>query len=749
MNLDDQLHDLLRDDAASATPPSDSLDAHRVVRRARRRRIAAVATTAVVSAAVVVIFVLSLSVLLPREGDDTQPGGPGLANATVEPWTDEMTHLPLVFVSLDYPSTWYALIGDSQTGPEASIDTVQITNFDPGFDDDLCLQGGSEIPSSGIVAHLSSSPLPFKIGAAETREDAASLGANIPQSCVSSAVYADHLDGMWIVLVAGPNVAAADLDAFMTTMEKTAEPDAAGWQIDPYMLDGTAAVLSAGPSGPMVLGNPNEGGASLIYSTTHTARILYDLRSVPKALGRISVGMEGGRELSIAGLAGPEVASVRYQDSEGTIVFDTPTVRVPTSAFGKPARAFAGSGTGPDGPITGQLTAFDASGNILLDTNLAPFGLADRFSDEIDVSIDVAQSQVDADAALGRAAAAATAWFGSNASYTTLTPEDLNSIDPNVRVCLGEDCGLNDNGLIAKDGLTIQMTEPFEDFVTFRALIPTGVYDGFVRCLVVRGSAIGEIRSPSDPNPTKGCASSDEFVPPAITKVLLDRAQIAATRWQGDQGTFAGMTPAGLSEIDPSLTWCDGLDDPGNRAPTDCVPPLGGGGGNEPWPPQVVLTYVDDASAVFNVIGSEVDACFTIGEGPTKTYPFYATTPGGCSEAGIQDKVAQSTLRNALVAGKVSFTDCDCFTRVTPREMGAIEPAIEFNEGDLGRPLEVSIRDISRYTMLLVTRSRSGHVYCIADVESGPDAGTHYGTSDAQTIDECHKPRWPENGEYP
>ena len=64
------------------------------------------------------------------------------------------------------------------------------------------------------------------------------------------------------------------------------------------------------------------------------------------------------------------------------------------------------------------------------------------------------------------------------------------------------------------------------------------------------------------------------------------------------------------------------------------------------------------------------------------------------------DKAAQSGVRNALAAAKTCFTDDDSYQAVTPRQLGTIETALAFvdGDGDLDRPR--ATRAASRSTTL-------------------------------------------------
>jgi hypothetical protein len=95
---------------------------------------------------------------------------------------------------------------------------------------------------------------------------------------------------------------------------------------------------------------------------------------------------------------------------------------------------------------------------------------------------------------------------------------------------------------------------------------------------------------------------------------------------------------------------------------------------------------------------------------------------------------AQTELRNALVAALTYYTDGATFVGFDPKTAGSIEPSLVFN-ASVSRPGEVSIREVTRSTILLTTTSSDGLAWCIADDQSA--GKTTYAHADAQTIDEC------------
>jgi hypothetical protein len=113
------------------------------------------------------------------------------------------------------------------------------------------------------------------------------------------------------------------------------------------------------------------------------------------------------------------------------------------------------------------------------------------------------------------------------------------------------------------------------------------------------------------------------------------------------------------------------------------------------------------------------------------------TEPGGgnsSSGTGAEDKAAQSLLRNALVAAKTFFVDKDSYLGLTPHALHSLDPTLNYNTASKAKKGEVSVRSVSKNSVVLVTRSASGHVYCISDVAR---SGTIYGNQDAKRTSDC------------
>ena len=103
-----------------------------------------------------------------------------------------------------------------------------------------------------------------------------------------------------------------------------------------------------------------------------------------------------------------------------------------------------------------------------------------------------------------------------------------------------------------------------------------------------------------------------------------------------------------------------------------------------------------------------------------------------------QDKASQSSLRNALVAAKVLFTDRDAFEGSTGAtavagDLSAVEPALTFQAATSLDPKEISfdINDIGAVAdqqWSSASLSKTGTCWYLKDNETDPSAGTWYGS---------------------
>ena len=98
-----------------------------------------------------------------------------------------------------------------------------------------------------------------------------------------------------------------------------------------------------------------------------------------------------------------------------------------------------------------------------------------------------------------------------------------------------------------------------------------------------------------------------------------------------------------------------------------------------------------------------------------------------------QNRAAQSSARNALVAAKTAYTDTDSYQKATFADLGAIEPSLTYvvNTSPSTSPKMVSVwvsaTPFQEWAGAVL--SDSGTCFYIHDVATGaPGAGTFYGS---------------------
>ena len=94
-----------------------------------------------------------------------------------------------------------------------------------------------------------------------------------------------------------------------------------------------------------------------------------------------------------------------------------------------------------------------------------------------------------------------------------------------------------------------------------------------------------------------------------------------------------------------------------------------------------------------------------------------------------QDRAAQSDVRNGLTAEKTAYTDNQVFV-ANAATMKAIEPSLDWG-GKLAFVVGDAVSAGDQQTMCLSAASKSGNVFQIAAVDTGPNAGIWFGKSPA------------------
>jgi hypothetical protein len=89
-----------------------------------------------------------------------------------------------------------------------------------------------------------------------------------------------------------------------------------------------------------------------------------------------------------------------------------------------------------------------------------------------------------------------------------------------------------------------------------------------------------------------------------------------------------------------------------------------------------------------------------------------------------EDRSAQATLRNALVAAKTQYTDTGTYEGLTPADLSAIEPDLTYTDGPSLDTLTVSLA-VQEGRVGLAVLSASGTCFYVKD---DPAAGVFYGS---------------------
>jgi type IV pilus assembly protein PilA len=100
-----------------------------------------------------------------------------------------------------------------------------------------------------------------------------------------------------------------------------------------------------------------------------------------------------------------------------------------------------------------------------------------------------------------------------------------------------------------------------------------------------------------------------------------------------------------------------------------------------------------------------------------------------------QNRAAQSSLRNALVAAKTAYTDVSDYSTATDADLDLIEPSLTYTDATTdstsNTTVSVQVSGANNEIWSAATLSESGVCYWITDNATGP--GTRYGTGVAAT----------------
>ncbi len=109
------------------------------------------------------------------------------------------------------------------------------------------------------------------------------------------------------------------------------------------------------------------------------------------------------------------------------------------------------------------------------------------------------------------------------------------------------------------------------------------------------------------------------------------------------------------------------------------------------------------------------------------------------ARARAQQRLPQTSLRNALTAAKVASTDVGNFSKATSAELPSFGPSFTYEPGDTAVPtpgkgpkdISVRIADVvagDSQVWAAAAQSDDGACFWIKDVGAGAGAGTFYGT---------------------
>lgn len=109
---------------------------------------------------------------------------------------------------------------------------------------------------------------------------------------------------------------------------------------------------------------------------------------------------------------------------------------------------------------------------------------------------------------------------------------------------------------------------------------------------------------------------------------------------------------------------------------------------------------------------------------------------------GDVDREAQSDLRNAITAAMTVFTDKQSYVAATPALLAEVEPSLKYAAFARAAVGVVGVHGETN-RILLVTQSKSGTWFCIANNAGRVGYGIGAGFANVSTFAGCSKPSWP------
>jgi type IV pilus assembly protein PilA len=105
------------------------------------------------------------------------------------------------------------------------------------------------------------------------------------------------------------------------------------------------------------------------------------------------------------------------------------------------------------------------------------------------------------------------------------------------------------------------------------------------------------------------------------------------------------------------------------------------------------------------------------------------------AKARAQDRATQASIRNALSAAKVLFSDRGNYSLVDAPTMTAVEPSLTYEASNVSSigPQDVSVSNfatkVASDSVSFAALSRTGTCFFAKDVASSPGGGTMYGSA--------------------
>jgi type IV pilus assembly protein PilA len=105
------------------------------------------------------------------------------------------------------------------------------------------------------------------------------------------------------------------------------------------------------------------------------------------------------------------------------------------------------------------------------------------------------------------------------------------------------------------------------------------------------------------------------------------------------------------------------------------------------------------------------------------------------AKARAQDRATQASIRNALSAAKVLFSDTGDYSSVDAASMTAVEPSLTYAASNVSStgPQDVGLwnfaTNVASDSVSFASLSRTGTCFFAKDVASSPGGGTKYGSA--------------------